>query len=247
MWTPDEIALVEEVAHRIWTTLEHRRAEAELRAREERLAFLLRLNDTLRPLDAIQPPCSRPPPGCWENISASPASGIRRWTAASTPFAASIHGGLPLAGQLPRTFGDALRDALRRGETVVVSDDFAAESRLTDTDRATYEAHQMAGGRWSRRRRLIKGGRVVAGLRRHPTPRVWTAGKRRSFVTWRTDLGGGRTHARRGRSASAEYRLRLALDASAGGSWTWNATTNEVHWDERFRTLYGFAPDEPAD
>ena len=31
-------------------TLEHYKAEAELRANEERLAFLLRLNDTLRPL-----------------------------------------------------------------------------------------------------------------------------------------------------------------------------------------------------
>ena len=44
-----------------------------------------------------------------------------------------------------------------------------------------------------------------------------------------------------------EQRLRLALDASAAGSWTWNAITSEVHWDERFRALYGFAPDEPAD
>ena len=50
MWTPDEIALVEEVADRIWATLEHHKAEAELRANEERLAFLLQLNDALRPL-----------------------------------------------------------------------------------------------------------------------------------------------------------------------------------------------------
>ena len=50
VWTPDEIALVQEVADRIWATLEHRKAEAELRANEERLAFLLRLNDALRPL-----------------------------------------------------------------------------------------------------------------------------------------------------------------------------------------------------
>ena len=50
VWTPDEIALVQEVADRIWATLEHRKAEAELRANEERLAFLLRLNDAVRPL-----------------------------------------------------------------------------------------------------------------------------------------------------------------------------------------------------
>ena len=50
VWTPDEIALVQEVADRVWATLEHRKAEAELRENEERLEFLLRLNDAIRPL-----------------------------------------------------------------------------------------------------------------------------------------------------------------------------------------------------
>src|SRR5205085_11191807 len=50
VWTAAEMALVEDVADRIWSTLEHRKAEAELRANEERLEFLLRLNDALRPL-----------------------------------------------------------------------------------------------------------------------------------------------------------------------------------------------------
>ena len=45
VWTTDEIALVQEVADRMWAALEHRKTEAELRANEERLAFLLRLND----------------------------------------------------------------------------------------------------------------------------------------------------------------------------------------------------------
>jgi PAS domain S-box-containing protein len=40
-----------------------------------------------------------------------------------------------------------------------------------------------------------------------------------------------------------EQRLRLALDASAGGSWTWDIGTNRVDWDDRFRKLYGFAPE----
>src|SRR6185436_3481702 len=50
VWTADEIALVQDVADRIWATLERRKAEAELRANQERLHFLLRLNDALRPL-----------------------------------------------------------------------------------------------------------------------------------------------------------------------------------------------------
>jgi PAS domain S-box-containing protein len=41
-----------------------------------------------------------------------------------------------------------------------------------------------------------------------------------------------------------EQRLKLALDASAGGSWTWEIGTNRVDWDDRFREIYGFAPEE---
>jgi PAS domain S-box-containing protein len=41
-----------------------------------------------------------------------------------------------------------------------------------------------------------------------------------------------------------EQRLRLALDASAGGSWTWDIGPNRTDWDDRFRQLYGFAQEE---
>ena len=43
-----------------------------------------------------------------------------------------------------------------------------------------------------------------------------------------------------------ERRLRLALDASAAGSWTWDMRTNRVDWDDGFRVLYGLTADEPA-
>jgi hypothetical protein len=46
----------------IWAALEHRKAEAELRANGERLAFLLRLNDAVRRLSdpaAIQETAAR--------------------------------------------------------------------------------------------------------------------------------------------------------------------------------------------
>jgi PAS domain S-box-containing protein len=42
-----------------------------------------------------------------------------------------------------------------------------------------------------------------------------------------------------------EQRLRIALDAWRGGSWTWDARTGRVDWDDRFRELYGFAAEEP--
>lgn len=44
----------------------------------------------------------------------------------------------------------------------------------------------------------------------------------------------------------SEERRRLALNASRGGSWTWDARTNRVDWDDRFRELYGFSSEEAA-
>jgi PAS domain S-box-containing protein len=41
-------------------------------------------------------------------------------------------------------------------------------------------------------------------------------------------------------------RLRLALAASGAGSWMRDARTGRVDWDDRFRELYGFTPEEPA-
>jgi PAS domain S-box-containing protein len=42
-----------------------------------------------------------------------------------------------------------------------------------------------------------------------------------------------------------EQRLRLALNASGGGWWMWNAATSQLDSDERFRSLYGFTAEEP--
>ena len=37
-------------------------------------------------------------------------------------------------------------------------------------------------------------------------------------------------------------RLRLALGAGRMGTWRWDLTTGEVHWDEQLEALYGLAP-----
>jgi PAS domain S-box-containing protein len=42
-----------------------------------------------------------------------------------------------------------------------------------------------------------------------------------------------------------EQRLRLALDASMAGVWTWDPSTNQSRWDDRFHAQYGFAPGAP--
>jgi PAS domain S-box-containing protein len=40
-----------------------------------------------------------------------------------------------------------------------------------------------------------------------------------------------------------EQRLRLALDASAAGVWTWDPFTNQTTWDSRLRAQYGYVED----
>src|SRR6185503_4356026 len=123
VWTPDEIALSQEVADRTWAALEHRKAEAELRANEERLAFLLRLNDALRPLSApgaVQETAARL---LGEHLGASRVGYaefegreyvIRREHVRGVPPLVGVASGI--------TVGAELRDAMRRGETVVVHD-----------------------------------------------------------------------------------------------------------------------------
>ena len=245
IWTADEIALAEEVADRIWTTLEYRRAETGLRANEERLAFLLRLNDALRPLSdpaAVQETAAR---------LLAEQLGVTRVGYAEIGDRDYVirhehtRGVAPLAGTGPGiSTGDTIRDALRRGETAVVAD-VETDPRLGEAERATFRDRQIAAFIGVA---LFKDGAMVAAFgANHVTPRAWTAFEVDLVrdVAARTWDAVERTRAE---SALREHdkRLRLALEASAGGSWSWDAETNQVHWDERFRALYGFAADEPA-
>jgi len=117
VWTPDEIALVQEVADRIWATIEHRKADAELRANEERLAFLLRLNDALRPLSdpaAVQETAARL---LREHLGASRVGYAEFEGGEYVIRREHTHRVAPLVGRPPGiTLGPALREALRRGD-----------------------------------------------------------------------------------------------------------------------------------
>src|SRR5262249_5711647 len=143
-WTLDEVMLVQEIADRTWMTLEHRKADAELRANEERLAFLLRLNDALRPLSD---------PGDVQEIAARLAGehlGVRRAGYAEVRGRGEYvtrreytRGVAPLVGQSAAiSIGAQLREAFRRGETVAVSD-MRTDPRLQDDERATMRAQQI--------------------------------------------------------------------------------------------------------
>ncbi|MGC3960081.1 MAG: PAS domain S-box protein [Verrucomicrobiota bacterium] len=42
-----------------------------------------------------------------------------------------------------------------------------------------------------------------------------------------------------------EQHLRLTLEASHAGTWSWNALTNESNWDVQYHNLYNLPPHEP--
>jgi PAS domain S-box-containing protein len=245
VWTQDEIALVEEVADRTWATLEHRKAESQLRTNEERLEFLVRLNDALGPLNdpgAVQLTAARL---LGEHLGATRVGYAEVGGGGYRVSREYTRGVPPLAGpQLGIDVGAELRQAFARGETVVIND-IEADSRLSDAERATMRPRQIAALVGTT---LFKGGQMVAAFgANHVEPRVWTEAEIRLVrdVAERTWDAVERTRADAA-LREEKQRLGVALEASAGGSWTWVAATSQVDWDDRFRALYGFAPDEAA-
>jgi PAS domain S-box-containing protein len=272
-WTRDQIALVEVTADRTWSAgarehaeealnrtndrqsfLRHLNetirqvadpAEIELRRNEERLKFLLRLNDALRPLSDpgdVQETAARL---LGQHLSATRVGYAEMDGGRYTIRREYTNGVPPLAGQPPGILvGDELGAALRRGETIVVND-VQTDPRLSNVERASLHERQIAALIGAT---LFKDGRMVAAFgANHVAPRVWT----QSEVSLVHDVAERTWDAvERTRAEAAlreqKQRLRIALEASAGGSWIWDAATNQVDWDERFRPLYGFAPDQPA-
>jgi len=242
-WARVDVAMLEETARRTSEAVQQARTEAALRESEERHAFLLRLNDALRPLSD---------PADMQEIAARlVGEHLRVNRVGYAEIQGSeyvirreyVNGVAPLVGPTPsNTFGEALTEAYRRGDTVIVHN-VRTDPRFTDAERVNLDARQIAAFIGAT---LIKDGRLVAAFgANNATPRVWT-GTEIALIrdvaerTWEA--------AERARAETAlrerEQRLRLALDASAGGSWTWDARTNHVDWDDHFRARYGFAPDD---
>src|SRR5262245_55745946 len=152
-WTDDQIALAEVIAERTWGAGERARTdealnrqtslEADLRANEERLAFLLHLNDALRPLSD---------PGEVQDVA---ARFLGQHLAANRVSYAEIRGGtytirreytsgVPSRTEEGReiTVSGELVEALRRGESVVVND-VETEPRMTDANRTTLQSRNV--------------------------------------------------------------------------------------------------------
>ena len=92
----------------------------------------------------------------------------------------------------------------------------------------------------------FKEGQMVATFGvNHDTARAWTTGEIELVreVAERTWDAVERTRAEAA-LREQQTRLRLALEASAGGSWTWDPRTNDTDWDDAFRSQFGFTPEE---
>jgi len=153
--------------------------------------------------------------------------------------------GVPsMAGRFKwRALGSGLAEHVAAGATVVVNDT-SIDPRVAGERTALHAAGIGA----SITPVLVKDGRFVGAFGVHSRmPRAWTADEI-ALVQEVADRIWVTLEYRKTETELREQgqRLRLALDASKGGSWTWNAATNEVDWDERFRALYGLGPDQPA-
>jgi len=218
--------------------------EQALHEREERLAFLLQLNDALRPLrePADMQQVTVRLLGAYLRVNRVAYSVIDGEDfIVTTSYERDV---APFRGRWPiSAFGAKLLDAYRRGESVTVND-VRTDSRLTDTERATL----FANGIGAFLRVIVrKEGQWVATFGVNSlTPRDWT----HDDVTLVEDVAERMwSAADRARTEAAlhehEQRLSIVLKASAAGSWT-RILGADIDWDEGFRRLYGFAPDQPA-
>ena len=219
--------------------------EQTLHDREERLAFRLHLNDALRPLrDPVE----------IQNVTVRLLGehlGVNRVTysvvegdefVVTTSYERDVP---PFRGRWSiGSFGSTLIDEYRRGEPVTCSD-VRTDPRLTDADRAKLLALGIGA---FLRAMLHKEGQWVATFGVNTaTTRDWT----RDEVTLVQETAEHMWSAAERASTEAalrehDQRLRVVLNASAAGSWTRNIGANSADWDEGFRQLYGFAPDQPA-
>jgi PAS domain S-box-containing protein len=245
MWTASEIELIRDVAERTWGALERARAEASLRMTKERLQFLVTLNDELRPLRdpiAMQEVTVRL---LGEHLGVNRVSYATIHGDEFTITRCYASGVAPFFGRGPLSaFGAGLVDTYKRGETVAV-DDVRTDARITEAERSAFIAADIAAFVGVM---LLKEGKLIADFCVHnATPRFWTRDEIDLIEQTSERMWSASEQARAEAAlAEREQRLRLALDASAGGSWTWDAASNSVDWDEGFRTRYGFTPEEPS-
>src|SRR5215467_7581498 len=193
-----------------------------LRETKEREAFLLRLADTLRPLSD---PLAIQEVSCRLLGQHLHVNRVRYADVDGTNYIVRmsyVNGVAPLVDRGPvAAFGEWLLEAYRGGETIIVSD-VRTDPRFTESERVYLRVAEIAAFAAVS---LVKDKQLVAAFGIHnATPRVWT----KREVELIRDVGERLWEAvERARAEQAlrerEQRLRIALDASRGGSWTWDA------------------------
>ena len=216
----------------------------QLRQTEERHTFLLKLSDAVRGLidpDDVQETAARL---LGEHLGVNRVGYAEMEDHSYVIRREYAHGVAPLVGHGPTgSFGAALRDAYRRGETVVVND-VSSDPRFTEAERVTMEARQIAAFIGTT---LVKNGKFLAAFgANNATQRNWTP----TEIALVRDVAERTWDAVERARAEAtlrerEHRLQLALDASAAGVWTWDSRTNRLDWDERVHAHYGLVPGGP--
>lgn len=172
-WRKEDVMLVEDVVQRSWESTERARARSSLGAREERLSFLLRLNDALRPLTsaaAIKEIATRL---LGEKLGASGAlyvdvidgtwADVTHWR---------VPGGPSMAGRV-RIEDIGLRpiDIFRRGQALVV-EDVESDQRFSKSERDALLGIEV---RATASVGIVKGSRLVEALSVHSTSaRSWS-------------------------------------------------------------------------
>ncbi len=202
--------------------------------RENRLAFLLTLNDALRPLSD---------PGEIQDVTLRLLGehlGVNRVAYSLIDddhfvVTRSYENGVPpLRGRGPiAAFGDAL---------VVVSD-MRTDPRFTDAERDTLLAYGIVA---FVRVMLKKDGCWSASFGvSSMIPRNWFSDEISLIEQTAERMWAAAERARTEQALrESDERLRLVMNAAGAGSWTRDADGN-LDWDEGVRRLYGFSPDEP--
>jgi PAS domain S-box-containing protein len=178
-WTSLEVELIGQVANLVFPRIERARAEAALRASEERQAFLLKLSDAMR--QVADPAQTRTV--AMDLLGELLGADQTFYYRAEQHENGWIHivdddyfrtSGMPTRrGERAQSeFGEALFAPLARGEAVIVTDIHAVDG-LTPKQRENF---QTANLRSFLVVPVVKNGRYIAGVSvQSSTPRAWTA------------------------------------------------------------------------
>lgn len=243
-WTRDELWILDEAAARSWPLVERLRSEAvlrrhseQLRASEERQAFLLELVDAIRPLND---------PG---EIQAAAARmlgnhlGVNRVTCTNLALdgeAQGVHDFASDLAPLPEGSGyEALvRAHCRSGARVVVAD-VVGDERATSEDKMLLSA---LGIRAQVIVPLVEAGQLVTALGvHHATPRSWTCHEIALIEACADRMWGALRRARAEKSLSqSEERFRSFAEHSDDILWIVDLEARRMEYlSPAFERIYG--------